>query len=101
MNRRLELHTILVDILGSRYVYFQPPESIKLNYPCIVYARSSADSKYADNRLYLHKKKYTVTVIEKNPDSAIPDKIAQLPLCKFDRHFASSNLNHDVYTLYY
>lgn len=101
MNRRLELHTILVDILGSRYVYFQPPESIKLNYPCIVYVRSSADSKYANNLLYLHKKKYTVTVIDKNPDSTIPDKIAQLPLCKFDRHFASSNLNHDVYTLYY
>ena len=101
MNRRLELHTILVDILGSRYVYFQPPESIKLNYPCIVYVRSSADTKYAGNRLYLHKKKYTVTVIDKNPDSEIPYRLAQLPLCSFDRHFASSNLNHDVYTLYY
>ena len=101
MHRRLELHNTLVMALGTRYVYFQPPESIKMQYPCIVYNRSSADSKYANNQLYLNKKRYTVTVIDKNPDSPIPDKIGRLPLCRFDRHFASDSLNHDVYTLYY
>lgn len=101
MNRRLELHDILVGILGSRYVYFQPPESIKMTYPCIVYGRSSADTIYASNKVYQHKKRYTVTVIDKNPDSDIPDKLLSLPLCKFDRHFNTNNLNHDIYTLYY
>ena len=101
MNRRLELHDILVGILGSKYVYFQPPESIKMTYPCIVYGRSSADTKYANNKIYQSKKRYTVTVIDKNPDSDIPDKLEQLPLCKLDRHYATDNLNHDAFTLYY
>lgn len=101
MNRRLELHEILVGLLGSRYVYFQPPESIKMSYPCIVYGRSSSDTIYANNKVYRNKKRYTVTVIDKNPDSDIPDKLLGLQLCKFDRHFNTNNLNHDVYTLYY
>lgn len=101
MNRRLELHQILVDLLGSRFVYFQPPESIKMQYPCIVYGRSREDTIYASNKKYRTKKRYTVTVIDKDPDSIIPDNVSGLPLCSFDRHFKSDNLNHDVYTLYY
>lgn len=101
MSRRLELHEILVGLLGSKYVYFQPPESISMTYPCIVYGRSSADTIYADNKVYRNKKRYTVTVIDKDPDSDIPDKLLGLQLCKFDRHFNTNNLNHDVYTLYY
>lgn len=101
MRRRLQLQQLLVNILGSNNVYFQPPESFRMNYPCIVYERSSEDTKFADNKLYLHKKRYTITVIDKNPDSIIPDRIAELPLCKFNRHYKVDNLNHDVYNLYY
>ena len=101
MSRRLELHQILTDILGSSYVYFQPPESLKLQYPCIVYSRSSRSTKYADNYPYMHKIGYKITIIDKNPDSLLPEEIAKLQGCKFDRHYTSDNLNHDVYTLYY
>lgn len=98
---RLKLHEILVDILGSRHVYFQPPESIKLTYPCIVYERSAIDTSFADDNPYTCKKRYAVTVIDKNPDSVIPDKVAALPMCGFDRHFTSDNLNHDVFSIYF
>ena len=101
MSRRLELHQILVDALGSGNVYFQPPASVQMKYPCIVYERNSGDFKFADNKLYLHKKRYNITVIDKNPDSIIPDRVAELPLCKFNRHYKVDNLNHDVYNLYY
>lgn len=101
MNLRLELHSLLVSTLGSGNVYFQPPESLQMKYPCIVYSRNRTDDKFADNKRYLHKKRYSVKVIDKNPDSAIPDKIAQLPLCSFDRHYTADNLNHDVYNLYF
>ena len=37
---RLELHRILNDIPGVRGVYYQPPESLKLKYPAIIYSRS-------------------------------------------------------------
>jgi len=33
MGTRLELQNLLENILGSRNVYFQPPENLKLNYP--------------------------------------------------------------------
>ena len=32
MDRRLKLHEELCDILGSRNVYFQPPETVKMKY---------------------------------------------------------------------
>lgn len=101
MGRRQDLHKILVDILGSDNVYFQPPESIKMKYPCIVYSRDYQTKFYADNISYLRKKRYQVIVIDRNPDSCIPDKVDELPMTSFERHFASDNLNHDVYIVYF
>lgn len=101
MERRLQLHQILTEILGSENVYFQPPESTRMKYPCIVYQRNDANTKFADDKPYLNTKRYMVTVIDKDPDSEIPDKIAALPLCTYDRHHTVDNLNHDVYNLYY
>lgn len=101
MSNRTELSSILHTILGSDNVYFQPPETVKMNYPCIIYELANVNTDFANNLPYRHTKQYTVTVIDKNPDSEIPDKIAELPLCSFDRHFASDNLNHFVFRLYY
>lgn len=101
MNRRLELHEILCEVLGTRQVYFQPPESIKMKYPAIVYSRSDIPTEFANNNPYIQSQAYEVIVIDPNPDSAIVEKISQLPKCRFDRHYASDNLNHDVFTLIY
>lgn len=101
MNRRLELHQILCDILGSRHVYFQPPESVKMEYPAIVYGLDNLDPEYADDGVYLLFTRYSVTVIDKNPDSEFPAKVARLPTCKFNRHYKRDNLNHYVFVLYY
>jgi hypothetical protein len=101
MGQRLDLDAALRTLLGSNNVYFQPPPSIKMVYPCIVYKRSNVDTKFADNRPYLIEKRYQVTVIASDPDSDIPDKLALLPKCTFDRHFTADNLNHDVYNLYF
>lgn len=101
MGTRLELHEVLCDILGSRNVYYQPPESIKMNYPAIVYSRNDISNKYGDDIPYMQSVSYQVTVIDKDPDSTIVSDIAKLPYCRFNRHFTSDNLNHDVFTLYY
>ena len=101
MGQRLSLQSILETILGSRNVYFQPPATVKLAYPCIVYRRSDIDNAFADDIPYAVNKQYQVTVIDPNPDSLIPDKVGQLPKCIFDRHFTADNLNHDIYNLYY
>lgn len=101
MRSRLELHELLVQTLGSRNVYFQPPESVKLSYPCIIYERNSGRDFRADDSLYNYRKSYSLTVIDKNPDSTIPDALLYLPMCSFDRFFASDNLNHWTFTIYY
>lgn len=101
MDRRLELHEMLCEILGSRNVYFQPPESLKMKYPAIEYERDKIDNKFADNEPYMQSIRYTITVIDEDPDSEIVNKVSELPMCSHDRHFTSDNLNHDTFTLYY
>lgn len=101
MDQRLKLQAILEGILGVKKVYFQPPSNISLEYPCIVYSRDDRWVEHGDNRAYAHKKRYSVTVIDRNPDSEIPEKIAYLPMSSFSRHFVNDNLNHDIYNLYF
>ena len=101
MGQRVDLHKKLCDILGTTNVYFQPPETIKIKYPCIIYERSSNNVKFADDNPYTTRRRYTLTVIDKDPDSELPDKISMLPLCTSDRMFTSDNLNHYVFDIYY
>lgn len=100
MNR-LDLSARLHSILGSDHVYFQPPEGTKLKYPCIIYKLGDIDTKFADNSGYTNRKKYSITIIDKNPDSELPDEFAKLPLSRFDRFFTADNLNHWVFALYF
>jgi len=99
MGQRLDLHAIFKTITTN--VYFQPPPDLEMAYPCIVYERDAADTKFADNKPYDYTQRYQVTLIDRNPDSIILDKIKGLPSCTFDRHYAANNLNHDVFKLYY
>lgn len=99
MGQRLQLQTLLKTLAEN--VYFQPPSNISLVYPCIVYSRDYAETLFADNSPYRHTKRYQVTVIDRNPDSDIPDKVAKLPLSAYDRNFVVDNLNHDVFRLYF
>lgn len=101
MERRLKLQIILEEILGSGEVHFQPPPNKDLEYPCIIYSVDDVDTKFADNLSYLKKKRYAITVMDEDPDSTIPDKIGNLPLSSFNRHYTSDGLNHDVYVVYY
>lgn len=101
MGRRLDLQALLVEILGSPNVYFQPPESIQMKYPCIVYNRDHMSILHADNSPYKNEKRYAITVIDPDPDSDIPEKVAALPRVSFNRHFTSDKLNHDVFTLFF
>lgn len=102
MGSRLELHEELCAILKTRNVYFQPPESIKMKYPCIRYGKGRPDLRHANNTIYKSTNGYEVTVIDPDPDSEIPDKILNhFRMCSIERHYAADNLNHTVLTLYY
>ena len=99
MGQRLDLQRILENITSN--VYFQPPTNVQLQYPCIIYKRDFAESQFADNLPYAYERRYMITVIDQNPDSEIPGKVAALPKSLFNRFYTVDNLNHDVYSVYF
>lgn len=100
-TQRLNLQVLLENILGSGQVYFQPPANVQMQYPCVVYKRDLSTTQFADDSPYRYTKRYQITVIDRDPDSAIPDKIAALPMCLHNRFFTADNLNHDVFNIYF
>lgn len=102
MASRLSLHEELCKTLGTRNVYFNPPESIKMTYPAIRYKLNRKLILSANNKNYTKFNSYSVTVIDKNPDSAIPDDlIEKFEMIDYDTCFVKDNLNHYVFTLFY
>lgn len=101
MASRLDLQKELETLLDSRNVYYDPPESVKMVYPAIRYTKSNINTKFANDKTYMHKKQYTITVIDRMPDNAVIDKILGLPMCSWSRHYTADNLHHDVIILYY
>ena len=101
MASRLELHEVLCGILGSRNVYYDPPESVKMQYDAIRYSRTKIDNVFANNSVYAQHDRYEVIAIYRNPDSELPRNISKLPRCIHERSYISNNLRHDVFILYH
>lgn len=101
MAQRLTLHELLVSLLGSTNVYYQPPENIKLNYPCIVYNLDNDFVIRADNRVYHRRMRYQVTHITRDPDGSIYDEVIDVPYASLERTFVADGLHHMVYNIYH
>lgn len=101
MGLRVELQSLLEEILGTPNVYFQPPPNVQMQFPAITYKRDAADTLFAGNLPYRYTKRYAVTVIDRNPDSVVPEKIAILPMCTHSTSFQADGLNHTVFNLYF
>lgn len=99
MDRRLSLHNKFLSLVPN--VYFQPPATVQMVYPAIVYDLDNVDVKFADNRPYGRKKRYQVTIIDRRSTSDIPDKIADFQLVRFIRAFTKDGLNHTIFNLYF
>lgn len=101
MASRLELQTKLEELLGSKNVYYQPPASVKMQYPAIIYSKAGIRSDHANNSVYRKLTRYEITVIDRIPDNPVIDSLMELSYCSYDRHYVADNLNHDTLTLYY
>jgi hypothetical protein len=99
-RNRVDLHEELKKALGSNYVYYQPPESIKLKFPCIIYDLSNINAVHADDGKYLDYRSYILTLVDYDPDSPIVDRVLDIPYCKFDRAFKSDNLYHFTFLVH-
>lgn len=98
---RLTLQTKLEDLLGSKHVYYQPPENLKMEYPAIRYSKSDEEDIYANNIKYLSMSVYDLIVIDKKPDNPVIKKLLELPYSEFDRHYVADGLNHDIIRIFY
>lgn len=101
MASRLDLQSKLEELLGSRNVYYQPPESIKMDYPAIRYFRKNIRDNFADNARYSKMNCYELIVIDRRPDNPVIEKILELPYSSYERSYRAENLNHDALTLYF
>lgn len=101
MASRLNLQEEFEAILGTRNVYFDPPTSIKISYPCIIYKLSKHNSTYANGKKYVKKTSYDVILVDKNPDSTYCQAIEDMEYCTHDRTYRTDGLSHYAYTLFY
>lgn len=99
MAQRLKLQQLLETI--TDHVYFQPPENVAMVYPCIVYKRDARNTDHADNKPYAHAQRYSVIVIDRDPDSDIVEKVAALPTSSYSTHYTADDLNHDVFNVFF
>lgn len=102
MKTRSELHEELCEVLGSRNVYFQPPENLKIKYPCIIYGLDDIDTRRADNKRYISYDRYLLTVISNDPDYDLFIRLMDhFEMCDLERAAVSDSLNHWYLTLYW
>ncbi len=107
MGQRVDLHHLLRDTYEETMfessegrVYFQPPASKKLEYPCIIYKLTDIPSIHANNLPYKVDHCYELTVIDRDPTSPLREAVVRLPKCRFTRSFTSDNLHHYVFHIY-
>ena len=105
-SKRLELHERLCSIInitepnGDRHVYFQPPESVQMKYPAIRYSLTDIRTNLSNNRVYKRNPGYSVTLIDRKPNSEYVDKILEIPYCRFNTSYTAENLNHFNFTIF-
>lgn len=99
-TRRLKLHEVLKNIPGVKDAYFQPPATIHMEYPCIVYSYDGQNTSHADGLKYLKSDRYSVTLITKDP---MPDEtlsaLDSIDYSRFSRSYNADNLHHFSYDL--
>ncbi len=103
MATRLQLQHELETILGSRNVYFQPPENFKIKYPCFVYHMVPGDTRYANNLMYMHTARYTIKYITQEAETLdfVRTVLRSFNLCSHSQSYTSDGLYHEVFDLYY
>ena len=97
---REQLQTLLESILGSKNVYFQAPENLKMVYPCIRYERDTTRTHKADNQNYIRIPRYILTFITRDPLSDIPLKLLNINTAMHVRRYVAEGLYHDVFNIY-
>lgn len=101
--KRQRLRAKLLAALENDNLYYDPPESVKMNYPAIVYRLHDNGVQHADGKPYIQADIYECTVIGKNDDELADcrDRIENtVDTYSYVRSFERDNLHHHVYRIY-
>lgn len=99
-----QLRDQLYLVNNTKNVYYNPPSSIRMNFPCFRFELNNIDVKHADNKAYARKPRWAVTYISRNlEDIEVVSKqmLDIFPYCNFDTSFRADNLEHAVFNLYF
>lgn len=96
-----KLRKFLTDVCGCPNCYFIIPSGVKMKYPCIKVSISGDQIRYANNKKYMRKLRWTLTVIYRESFCPITELLEELDYCRFEDQYFADNLNHSVYTLYF
>lgn len=101
MDRRPQFQALLEGLQTGVKVYFQPPEDMKMDFPCIVYELDAGDSRFANNVPYNYEQRYEVKLISWKPEPTLHKKLVSLPKSIHARSYVADNLNHSVFSIYF
>ena len=96
---RLTLHQALIDVLGSRNVYYNPPETLKMEFPAIVYKLDFIEPIHADNKNYLDWTTYKIFVVSSKPDHPAIRKILNMEMTRYSTSYTREGFYHTVIIL--
>lgn len=103
-ERRIQLHEKLCSILGSRNVYYDPPENVKMQFDCIVYSLSQVNQVYANNFTYTYSPGYLITIVTRTPEAQtriVDELMKTFPYAGWDRVYVTDHLHHAVVSIYF
>jgi hypothetical protein len=101
MDRRPQFQAVLEALQPGLKVYFQPPEDMKMDYPCIVYQLDPGSTEFANNKPYNYEQQYQVSLISWLPEPVLFKKLAALPKSIHARSYVADKLNHSVFSIYF
>lgn len=100
-RRSQELQATFEELLGSRNVYYNPPESVEMHYDAIVFSRGVINNTFASDAVYVQlPSTFEVTTITHDPDAPIIEKVSLMPGCRFVTSYVADNLYHNRFTLH-
>lgn len=105
LNRRItfdkKLRQILQDNGLDVNIYFEPPRSISVKTPNILYKLDRSKPIYGDNKAYVDIAEYTVIFRTKEPCCIIHNDLLKLGQSSFVSKYTKDGLNHYQYKIYY
>lgn len=82
------------------YVYYNPPNGIQMQYPCITLELEDVLHGHANNRVYKRDNRYSLTVIDPDPDSKLREIVDDLPQTSMNRSYVADGLWHFSYIMF-